>query len=897
MQLQVRQNDQTSGRSTETNVEQGKTVKLPKLANFHERGDSMDAYIKRFEGHAADCGWERSKWALALSALLKGKALTIYHSLGPHQRGDYEALTTVMLNGFGIIADRMQENFRRAQLQKGETYVLMLQRLESSLNRYCELMETAPGSMEFYQLMIREKFLKACESSLRVKLKEQEVVSNLSLAKQADLWAGARRQVKGVKPHEKHHATGIGEGAKPKTGVSGEQGNSSNKHVHMCCTCGKPGHRAADCKVKPKSGYIAGVSSSGKIHPNVGKDPLAWTLEEVDGNVNGKSAKIFRDQGATTHMVRKSLVKPGSETGRHIYVKFPNGYAKEIVEVYVWVDTPYIKGKIRAVQQERAVYGLLMGNVPRVSDCPSPPSKKTGDSEEASASAECSHTQSTEAKGDSPGDDVTGSDHTLTQLKNKGEKASCEVMEREAKPLVEATATPLTGNLLVAAVTTRSRDQQADSPRKTFEITRHSRSVAKEFIDVQGSDPTLAQIRRYAEEKKVFQHQERKYWYLHHNGKLVRSVETPHDIWDQLVVPQEHRLAAFRLGHEVVIGHMGHAKTSAQIQAVFYWPGITGKIQCYTRSCDTCQRTTDQRRVKPGKLQPLPIIDQPFKLVSIDLVGPIIPSATDGSKYIQTMVDHATRYPEAAALKNIETSTVAEALVGFFSRLGIPEWIHSNRGIQLYQRNDGPSQTSAHSESILHHAISCYGKRFGRTLHWRSQEEVEENVHRTASGVAQEKLKNTCQLTREQLVKAKEYQKQTYDKKAKECKFNEGDKVLCYFPLARTSSCCSGRAPFTVVECSHSLNYVLDVDGARKKYHDNMLKCYEDPSVDVSTKPKKHRRSHDCEDKMKQMKDEQGVTVVEPGDGGRDGYDLRMVLKRVSIAPFLGIPPSSSNIC
>nr|XP_045590945.1 KRAB-A domain-containing protein 2-like [Procambarus clarkii]XP_045624418.1 KRAB-A domain-containing protein 2-like [Procambarus clarkii] len=47
------------------------------------------------------------------------------------------------------------------------------------------------------------------------------------------------------------------------------------------------------------------------------------------------------------------------------------------------------------------------------------------------------------------------------------------------------------------------------------------------------------------------------------------------------------------------------------------------------------------------------------------------------------MVDHATRYPEAAPSKNIETVTVAEALVGSFSRLGIPEKIHSDRGAQF----------------------------------------------------------------------------------------------------------------------------------------------------------------------------------------------------------------------
>nr|KAG5685574.1 hypothetical protein BaRGS_009789 [Batillaria attramentaria] len=79
----------------------------------------------------------------------------------------------------------------------------------------------------------------------------------------------------------------------------------------------------------------------------------------------------------------------------------------------------------------------------------------------------------------------------------------------------------------------------------------------------------------------------------------------------------------------------------------------------------------------------MPLIDSPFKWVAVDLVGPISPPSEDGHRYIQTLVDYATRYPEAVPLKKIDTPTVAEALVDMFSRLGIPEEILSNRGTQF----------------------------------------------------------------------------------------------------------------------------------------------------------------------------------------------------------------------
>ena len=41
------------------------------------------------------------------------------------------------------------------------------------------------------------------------------------------------------------------------------------------------------------------------------------------------------------------------------------------------------------------------------------------------------------------------------------------------------------------------------------------------------------------------------------------------------------------------------------------------------------------------------------------------------------------RYPEAVPLKNIDTKTVAEALLDMHSRLGIPEEVLSDQGSQF----------------------------------------------------------------------------------------------------------------------------------------------------------------------------------------------------------------------
>jgi len=81
-------------------------------------------------------------------------------------------------------------------------------------------------------------------------------------------------------------------------------------------------------------------------------------------------------------------------------------------------------------------------------------------------------------------------------------------------------------------------------------------------------------------------------------------------------------------------------------------------------------------------LQPLPPIGEPFRRVAVDLVGPLRRTER-GHRYILTLMDFASRYPEAIPLRRIDAETVADALCTVFTKFGIPDEILSDQGSQF----------------------------------------------------------------------------------------------------------------------------------------------------------------------------------------------------------------------
>ena len=82
----------------------------------------------------------------------------------------------------------------------------------------------------------------------------------------------------------------------------------------------------------------------------------------------------------------------------------------------------------------------------------------------------------------------------------------------------------------------------------------------------------------------------------------------------------------------------------------------------------------------------VPIVGIPFMKIAIDLIGPIEPTSQRGYRWILTIVDYATRYPEAVALRNTDTEAIAEALLSLIARVGIPSCIVSDQGTQFVSK-------------------------------------------------------------------------------------------------------------------------------------------------------------------------------------------------------------------
>ncbi|GJP62245.1 hypothetical protein CLOP_g19329 [Closterium sp. NIES-67] len=133
--------------------------------------------------------------------------------------------------------------------------------------------------------------------------------------------------------------------------------------------------------------------------------------------------------------------------------------------------------------------------------------------------------------------------------------------------------------------------------------------------------------------------------------------------------------------HDVLYaGHFGSNKTLTGIAKHYYWPHLAEDVQKCVTSCDTCQRMKSSKQKKAGLLQPLPVPEQPWQVVSLDFITGLAPT-TSGHDAILVVIDKFSKMghfiPTHTTARSEET---AQPFVRYIiSQHGIPTTLISDR--------------------------------------------------------------------------------------------------------------------------------------------------------------------------------------------------------------------------
>ncbi|CAI7777905.1 unnamed protein product, partial [Closterium sp. NIES-54] len=126
--------------------------------------------------------------------------------------------------------------------------------------------------------------------------------------------------------------------------------------------------------------------------------------------------------------------------------------------------------------------------------------------------------------------------------------------------------------------------------------------------------------------------------------------------------------------------HFGSNKTLAGIAKYYYWPRMAADVQQFVTSWDTCQRMKSSKQKKAGLLQPLPVPEQPWQVVSLDFITGL-PSTSRGHDSILVVIDKFSKMGHFIPTNATATAETTARL--FFDRIitihGIPATLISDR--------------------------------------------------------------------------------------------------------------------------------------------------------------------------------------------------------------------------
>ena len=815
------------------------SLKLPQFSD----SDDIAAYIIRFERIATLSLLPPTAWPIHLGSLLTGKALKIYTSLPPETVGNFDSLKTALLGGFAKTPDDLRSEFRNLRIGEDETYHQFHAQLSRLFSLWLEgsgINVTDPVALKDF--IIKDQFLASLNPELRAHLKENEYNSVSEMICAADRLCSAHKfKIRPKNNVATNKFVDRSQAAKFDVPTKPEKRDSNYKIT--CFNCGKPGHISANCKEpKVKRNSTNYISTNLRYEDTIVNTPPQFLSS---GTVNNKYVStIMRDTGCSAILVADNLFDDVDIS--HCTKKTVSDYMGRLSEypvVRCYIKCAFFDGYSDVICAPLFHCDVLIGNVPG-----------------ASISSEFS-------------DDVGSSlDVSITNDKvEDGEESNIDSC---------------------AVALTRARSKLSHIHPLVLPKLKSVDISPDEFARLQKNCSSLNAIHEQAISGEILTSGKRSYRFKIIDNLLynicVNSQKESDINKATLVVPLECRNSVLKTAHEHLLsGHFSYRKTEKKIREHFFWPRMGLDIKLFCKSCDVCQRTCHKGRVRKAPLEKMPIISEPFYRVAIDLVGPLSPPSGAGHRYILTLIDCATSFPEAIPLVNIDSVSVAESLLQIFSRTGIPKEIMSDLGTQftselmkelhrllgvkplfntpyhpmttgrierlhstlksslkklcaqkprdwhrylvpvLFSLREMPSDRTGYSAFELLYGRQVRGPLAVLRDLWENPTLDPEN-RTTFQYVLDLKqiLHDSAEIAADNAENLSNKYKSYFDLKSQKRSFEIGDEVLLLLPDTNNKLLMSWRGPFKVLERRNNVDYLIDENGKSKLYHVNILKKY-----------------------------------------------------------------------
>ena len=390
----------------------------------------------------------------------------------------------------------------------------------------------------------------------------------------------------------------------------------------ICFHCQQPGHWASVCPLKgPKLSSFCHVP-----HPSHPASVVALFLApdtepelEPDtepimfpARVNGHQVQALLYTGSSMTLLNHSFVLLGNLDYRHATaIQCVHGDQRRypVTDVTVVIEDQAFL--LRVAVLENLPHDMILGrDLPILHDL--------GVKSNSTPAIQEAYPVLTRSQTAKPGlEPLPDFDLSLCQGGQKGPLKS-----KRQRRLEKMQGTPLLGNL-----SSLKPDEEWQVPEDIRELQRADASLAPLLAKMKDANGTLQPDQS---EK-----------YLLEDGILYTAGQPE----NRLVVPTCIRPLVLHLAHSLPwAGHLGQDKTLARVKARFVWPLMVKDVIEYCQTCPQCQKTSP-RRPERAPLLPLPLIDVPFRRISMDIVGPLDKSSA-GHEYILVLCDYATMFPE-----------------------------------------------------------------------------------------------------------------------------------------------------------------------------------------------------------------------------------------------------------